>query len=739
MMRGFLALLCSLFILAGIDAAHAKKHALLIGVSAYDNPSIRPLSGPRNDVILLWRYLTTNGFDAENIRVLAEDLPEAASIPRPLAPPTRAAIMEGFRDLATRAAPGDFVVVHYSGHGTTQPETSASSGSPEAGDRDQILLPKDAGNYDNDARTIRNGIVDDEIGVALDSIRAKGAFVWVIVDACHAGTVTRSGSAVTRGAQPEALGVPRAAIKPALRSTMQANKPQRTGLVPNIAAKASLVGFFAVDSWTEAIEREFQFTGDYAPGPHGGPPRFGVFTYHLVRALNAGKARTFRDLARIVSLDIASSGSVAQAPLPYFDGDLDLTLMGGESKFAARFPAAIEDGKIIIDAGMLHGFDAESNVALFDGPLDDAKRLGAARVQSADAARAKAEIEGALADATTLWASVEAPAVALRYRVGVVAQDESQRARLHALLGLALSQDQIGQAIDVVETGERDIDVRSSGGALWLTPDGRAFQTDPNSYERSLAIRVDGRQDEVVAADLRKALFALARAANLVRIASAADLGGAPNDDLQISMEVLRESDASRIADPKRACGEFSRPAAPLMMTSGDAAPISHCDQVRISVVNRGERDMFIGVFYLTPTGGIALPVSDWRRNGCVAITPAKSTRPLSLLTPIKTWTAAGPTFAGIHRVLVFAIPRTQTTGLSLCHLLQQDMASARRDVVALRNTSRRKGFLGMLDRIAAAEPALRANPFEDSPEDAASVVVRQFTLDVRPPAEATN
>lgn len=739
MMRGVLALLCSLFMFAGVEAAHAKKHALLIGVADYDNPKIRSLSGPRNDVILLWRYLTANGFAPDDIRVLAEGLPVAASVPRPAAPPTRAAIMEGFRELATRAAAGDFVVIHYSGHGTTQPETSASSGSPEAGDRDQVLLPKDAGDYDNVARTIRNGIVDDEIGEALDKIRAKGAFVWVIVDACHAGTVTRSGSAVTRGAQPEALGVPRGVNKPALRSATQARTPQRNGLVPNIGAKASLVGFFAVDSWTEAIEREFQFSGDFAPGPNGGPPRFGVFTYHLVRALNAGKARTFRDLARVVSLDIASSGSVAQAPLPYFDGDLDLTLMGGEAKFAARYPATIDDGKVIIDAGSLHGFDADSTITLFDGPLDDAKRIGAARIQTADAARATAEIDGALAKAASLWASVEAPAVALRYRVGAVAQNESERARLRALLSLALSKDQLGQAIDIVDTGERDIDLRLSGGSLWLTPDNRAFQTDPTSHERSLAIRVDDRSDETIAAELRKTLFALARAANLVRIASAADLGGASNNDLQISMEVLRESDTSLIANPKRACGDLSQPAPAFVMASGDAAPISHCDQVRISVVNRGERDMFIGVFYLTPTGGVALPVSDWRRSGCVAYTPAKSTRPLSLLTPMQTWTANGPTYTGIHRVLVFALPRTQTTGLSLCHLVQPDVASARREVVALRNKSNRKGFLGMLDRIAAAEPALRANPFEDSPEDAASVVVRQFTLDVRPPAETQN
>ena len=164
---------------------------------------------------------------------------------------------------------------------------------------------------------------------------------------------------------------------------------------------------------------------------------------------------------------------------------------------------------------------------------------------------------------------------------------------------------------------------------------------------------------------------------------------------------------------------------------------MSHCDQVRVAVTNRGERDLFVGIFYLSPIGGIAVPVPAWRQNGCVALVPARSTTPLALRTTIRTWTANGPSHAGLHRVLVFAIPRTQTSALNLCHLLQPDAEAARREVVALRNAGARKGLLGLLDKVASAEPSLRsANPFEDSPGDASSVLVRQFTLDVRPPSE---
>ena len=532
-MRVFAALFACIVILIAPDAALARKSALLIGVADYDNPAIRPLSGPRNDVILLWRYLTANGFAPSDIRVLAEGLPEDASAPRPHAAPTRAQIMDGFRDLAERAAPGDFVVIQFSGHGTTQPQTNRSQNSaPEAGDRDQVLLPKDAGDYDAVARTIHNGLVDDEIGDALDAIRAKGALVWAIIDACHAGTVTRSGAVATRGVQPDALGAPAA---PTLRSAASAPSapPQRAGLVRDMSAKASLIGFFAVDSWTEAIEREFQFSGAFAPGPRGGAPRFGVFTYHLVRALNSGRAQTYRDLARIVSLDIASSGAVAQSPPPFFDGDLDLTIAGGEAKFARRFPASIEDGKLVIDAGALQGFDADAEIGLFDGPLDDAKRVGAARVESADAARASAELAGPPPQAASLWASVEAPGLALRFRVGIVADNEADRARVRALAQRALSGDDPRGSIgvDIVDDGERDIDLHLAQGRLWLTPEGWPLELDQTSYERSLPVGFDDRSE--TAGELRKALFAFARAANLVRVASAADLGGVVNEDVR--------------------------------------------------------------------------------------------------------------------------------------------------------------------------------------------------------------
>ena len=101
----------------------------------------------------------------------------AIPLPKPLAAPTRAAILAGFADLAAKAGPGDFALIHFSGHGSTQPEGAVDeSAEPEPGGRVQVLLPKDAGKYDAEARTIRNAIVDKEIGPALDELRLLQGF-----------------------------------------------------------------------------------------------------------------------------------------------------------------------------------------------------------------------------------------------------------------------------------------------------------------------------------------------------------------------------------------------------------------------------------------------------------------------------------------------------------------------------------------------------------------------------------
>jgi len=725
--------------------AAARNLALLVGVADYDEPKIRALSGPRNDVILLWRHLSRHGFDAADITVLAEGLPRAADVPHPRAEPTRAAIMDGLARLAERAGSGDLVLFHFSGHGTTQPEAALAPVDgvvPEAGGRDQVLLPKDAGLYDPAARTIRNAIIDNELGAALDRIRAKGATVFVVVDACHAGTVTRSAD-VARGVDAATLGAPQLAAGavmpvPSLRAPVRA--PQRGGMLRSAGVSApaetgALVAFFAVDSWTPAIERVYPSPAPglvEKPGGDGvAQAAFGVFSWHLLRALERGQAATFRDLARMVSLDMAAAAQLAHAPLPVFEGDLDRGLPGAAAGGPRRFATRREGGELVIEAGALQGFDEGAEIALFDGPLAGAQLLGRVRLPGAGASENRVPLVGLPADAAasggSLWAQMERPGVAFRFRVANVAAPEAAQT---VAVALAPGEGTPAMGVDLVAPEQpADLRLHLADGRLWLVPEGGRLVQDPRAYGRSFSIPAGAEPDQ-----LRNAVWAFARAANLVRLASVADMGaGTASGEVEISLDLIRETDPSRLADPQRACTQAAQPSAPLPVDSGMAAALAHCDAARLTIANRSERDIDLGIFFLDPLGGIDVPVRGWRQNGCIATLPARASAPLVLRTTLRTWGKDGPSQTGLHRILVFALPRAGGIPPSLCHLLQRDVATA--SAGTLRAGTGQRGFLDLLGRAALVVPGLRAaNPFEAEDGAAGSVVVRQFSLDLLPP-----
>jgi len=672
-----------------VTPVEARNLALLVGVSAYDDAAIRSLEGPRNDVVLMREALARRDFGAQDVEVLADGAPDSK------AAPTRAAILAGLQGLADKAGAGDLVVFHYSGHGSTQPEGPVEDGAePEPGGRVQVLLPRDAGRYDEATHTIRNAIIDKELGRALERIRAKGARLFVVIDACHAGTVTRAGAGVARAVEASALGVPDAASSPVMAAAPTRRAAVKAGQV------GALVGFFAVDAWSEALERPLP-----AAQGEGATRVYGAFTWHLARVLAQGRARSYRDLARLAALDMTRAS--ASLPPPMFEGDLDATLPGAGAAGPPRFEARIEGGKVTIEAGRLQGIEPGARLGLYDGPVADARRLGGVEAVEAGAASSRAE-GGALAPGRA-WAQIEAPGASFRLRVAA-----SPDARA-ALAGAAE-----GLPVDFVE-GAADHVAVVAQDRVWLGRDGAA-SVDPDSVPSAPA------ND---AAALRALVWRLARAANLARLAAAADVEPASAPAARVSLTVTRETDPTRLSDPRRACSPPRRPDA--REVDGDIAQaVGHCDLARLAIENVSERDLDVGVFLIDPMGEVATPSRDWARNGCVAYLPARAGRPLVVRTQLQMRTQAGLGHAGLHRVLVFALPRQGGMPVNLCPLVAE--APPAPDAPALRAASAR-GFAGLLARAGLADPTLRAaNPFaEEDAQTDAGVLARQYLLDLRP------
>ena len=177
--------------------ARAEVYALLVGVADYDDSTgIADLRGPPNDVALLRSVLLRRG--VSQIVTLAYG---TAQSPRP----TRAAILAALDELIGRVSAGDFVFLHFSGHGTRQRDQNGD----ETDGLDEVFLPADAGPADPATGLISQGLADDEIGSAVSALRAKGVDVWLVMDNCHAGSGLRAGAPqiADRYVDPVLLGV----------------------------------------------------------------------------------------------------------------------------------------------------------------------------------------------------------------------------------------------------------------------------------------------------------------------------------------------------------------------------------------------------------------------------------------------------------------------------------------------------------------------------------------------------
>lgn len=170
--------ICLTILLTCLPVYSQTKRALLVGISDYpqkESDAWTNIHGA-NDVFLLSPTLKEQGYTT---KVLTNKSATAKGIRKEL------------NNLVASCKQGDIVYLHFSCHG--QPFEDLD-GDEEDG-WDEAIIPYDAqkvykaGKYEGE-----NHILDDELNGYLKSIRTKiGAkgFVYVIIDACHAGSSYR--------------------------------------------------------------------------------------------------------------------------------------------------------------------------------------------------------------------------------------------------------------------------------------------------------------------------------------------------------------------------------------------------------------------------------------------------------------------------------------------------------------------------------------------------------------------
>ena len=152
--------------------------ALLVGIDRYADKRFTDLRGAVRDARNMRALLTEHlGFSSNEVRLLTD------------ADATREGILAGIREwLEAGTGPDDRALLYFAGHGYFQKDEDGD----EPDGYDEVLVPHDAQLVSDDERPMQvaNLLPDDEIGALLDRLRDRR--VQVIVDSCHAGTMTRS-------------------------------------------------------------------------------------------------------------------------------------------------------------------------------------------------------------------------------------------------------------------------------------------------------------------------------------------------------------------------------------------------------------------------------------------------------------------------------------------------------------------------------------------------------------------
>lgn len=176
-MKKFICII--LLIAASYNLSNATKRALVIGIGNYPEASGWAKINGDKDLPIVRDMLLANGFQSKDIVELKN---ESA---------TADAIRKALDALVSKAAKGDVIYIHFSGHGQ---QITDLHGDEEDG-FDEAWIPIDAqfsyakGKYEGE-----NHIVDDQLNQWLSQLRSKvGATgkITVVADACHSGGGSR--------------------------------------------------------------------------------------------------------------------------------------------------------------------------------------------------------------------------------------------------------------------------------------------------------------------------------------------------------------------------------------------------------------------------------------------------------------------------------------------------------------------------------------------------------------------
>ena len=182
-------ILAFIFALPSVSNAQ-RKRALIVGISNYHSNGYKVWNNIHGaeDVMLLQPQLEKKGFIVNSLTN------EAA---------TYQGIISKLSAFIASSQKGDIVYLHFSCHGQPVEDGLKGDQLDEADDWDEAIVPIDAGkDYSPTGYKGEKHITDDELNKYIVSLRKKigpTGFLYLAIDACHAGTMSRKGIETIRG------------------------------------------------------------------------------------------------------------------------------------------------------------------------------------------------------------------------------------------------------------------------------------------------------------------------------------------------------------------------------------------------------------------------------------------------------------------------------------------------------------------------------------------------------------
>jgi metacaspase-1 len=360
-------------------AVGAQKRALIVAVGKYADAEWAKLNSA-NDAVILSQSLTQHEF-TRNLVVLSD------------ASATKAAFVAAFRSqLITPAAPGDILVLTFSGHG----QRLSDNDGDESDGYDEALVLHDTPRRKAAGYTGQRHLRDDELNALLIEARRKvgpQGQVFVALDSCFSGGGGRAPIALTRGS--EEFDAP----APGRTGTDSASGADTQATDANLAP---LVLISAAQSNEEARE---------ARGADG--KYYGSLSLALSAVLNG----TRRQANYFAVHDAIARLMAAWVPnRPQLEGAREQLLFSGQAVPQEPYYTVLGEpnpaGIVWIKGGGLHGILPNAQVAFYPSGTatpSAAARLARGIVSAAEASSASVRItekkSGALLG--NAWAMVE--------------------------------------------------------------------------------------------------------------------------------------------------------------------------------------------------------------------------------------------------------------------------------------------------------------------------------------------